>query len=163
VTTKLLPLLFFYGTLISLAQNSSEKVIWISHSENIDNEYTVQFKYPSYYKFDWIENGLCLGKTTKSNEYGNTMDWGIWMIEPHNYKQPNPNNVFFKDYFLAQKDTLVVSSYKAIRTILQQRHGRKYKEDIAITFPNCVFEIENQKTSSDDFKTFYNSIIITKK
>jgi hypothetical protein len=149
-------------SIIGCAQENSKSTIWKNYSEDVNNGYSIQFNYPSYFKFSRIENCMCLGHPLKSGEYDNTMDWGIWINEPSNYEELDISyfkNEFNND-FIIKKDTLIVSEHKALRTIVTQSHGNKYYENIVISYPNCILEITNKKCESKDFKKFYNSIII---
>lgn len=155
----LLSFLFIF-TIHVFAQKQSKGVRWINHSETINNGYTVQFKYPNYFKYDWIENGLCLGVKEEKSGHNNTMDWGIWMDDPSNYEEVTIKGMYFKEYDVMKKDTIVISGYKGVRTVLEQKHGDKYYEEIAIIFSDVVFTVSNSKKQSVDFMTFYKSIFI---
>jgi len=160
IKNQILLVFLFFCTNQIVAQRPSSNVRWIDHSETINNGYTIHFKYPSYYKYDWIENGLCLGKKDEKSEYNNTMEWGIWMDYPQNYQEPNPKSEGFKEYFIWKKDIVVISGYSGLRTILKHKYGQEYREEIAIKLSNVVFTIVNSNKQSEDFITFYKSITI---
>ena len=160
---KMIIVFLLFKSMFIFAQDKTEKSIWKSYSEKVNNGYSIQFKYPTYFKFDRIENCMCLGRPAKSEEYNNTMDWGIWIDEPRNYSELDEaylKKEFNNDYTI-KKDTIMLSKHKALRTIVSQSHGEKYYELIVIKFKDCVFEIINKKAKSVDFKVFYDSIIIT--
>jgi len=144
------------------SQIKSEESSWKKYSEKIDNGYTVQFEYPMYFKLDRIENCMCLGKSSKKDSYNNTMDWGIWMDDPQNYSEFD--SIYyekeFNNDFIIKKDSLIISGYKSVRTIVNQRSGEKYSESIIVKLKDCIFELINSKSESDDFKRFYTSIKI---
>ena len=149
---------------LSYSQNKPQSD-WKKYSELIENGYYIQFDYPSYLKFDRIENCLCLGYDAKNQEYNNTMDWGIWIDTPENYSEQDEN--FYKKEFgndvVIKRESITISNNKAFRKIIRQPNGEKYEESIVIKFKDCVFEITNRKSESKDFERFYKSITITKK
>ena len=83
---NILILLLLTISIISYSQNQPQND-WKKYSEVIDNGYYIKFDYPSYLKFDRIENCLCLGYDAKKQEYNNTMDWGICIDTPENYSE----------------------------------------------------------------------------
>jgi len=153
---------FLLGSMLACSQN--DKNIWRNYSEKLDNGYLIQFKYPSYLKFDRIENCLCLGVSSNVNEYNNTMEWGIWIDEPSNYIELD--SLYFKEKFnnnfIIKKDYIIISNQKASRTVVKQSSGDKYYESILIKFNDCFIEVTNDKGESEDFKKFYESIVITR-
>jgi len=159
---RLIVLIVLFNSFFVSAQTKIVKPIWNNYSENINNGYLIQFKYPSYFKLDRIENCICLGLPDKSGEYNNTMDWGIWINEPKNYRALDNSFVKqeFNNDFIVKKDTIIISKYKAQRILIKQLLGKKYYEIIVIKLNDCVFEIINKKKESNDFRTFYNSIRI---
>jgi len=160
---KMIIVCLLLNSMLIFAQDKTEKTIWKSYSEKVNNGYFVQFKYPTYFKFDRIENCMCLGQPDKSEEYNNTMDWGIWIDEPRNYTELDEAYLKkeFNNDLIIKKDTVMLSNHKALRTLVTQIHGKKYYEIIVIKFADCVFEIINKKAHAEDFNIFYNSILIT--
>lgn len=144
------------------AQTKTEPRDWKVYSEKVDNRYNVSFEYPSYFKFDRVENCMCLGKPDKNGEYDNTMDWGIWIDEPQNYRELGQD--YYKENFgndvIIKRDSVMISTYKALRIIARQPQGAKYAETIILVLNDCVFEMTNRNKASDDFIRFYKSIII---
>jgi hypothetical protein len=139
---------------------------WKTVSKDINIGYQVSFEYPAYWKFDWVENCLCLGKPSKDPKYvefNNTMNWGIWMESVENFQDPPV--AFYKKEFGGDLrlliDTVEVAGYKATRHTFTQAKGTKFKQTIIIKVDNeNVFEITNDKGNSADFKRFLKSIRI---
>ena len=136
----------------------------MAYTESTNNGYSIQFEYPKTLKFDRIENCFCLGKESKSTEYDNTMDWGIWLTEPQNFTEPDSNyyKELYNNDFLMNRETVLVSNLKAERTVFRQVKGDKYNEMIILKFEDCIFEITNSKAESADFERFWKSIKIKK-
>jgi len=155
-------LTFSYSQIYS--QNGCINNDWKIYTENINNKYYIQFEYPQSLKFDRIENCCCLGKESKSTEYNNTMDWGIWLTEPLNFTEPDSTyyKKLFNNDFSMKIETVRVSNLKAERTVFRQAKGDKYQEIIILKLEDCIFEITNSKAESVDFERFWKSIKIMK-
>jgi hypothetical protein len=156
--------LFTFSYSLVYSQNRTIVNDWKVYTEIINNGYNIQFEYPQSLKFDRIENCCCLGKESKSTEYNNTMDWGIWITEPQNFREPD--SIYYKELynndFSMNRETVLVSNLQAERTVFRQVKGDKYNEIIILKFEDCIFEITNSKAESVDFERFWKSIKIKK-
>jgi len=165
---RILLFIFFLAGQFSNAQTSnSSSTVWKHVTKDINIGFRVSFDYPSYWKFDWVENCLCLGKPSKAPqyiEYNNTMNWGIWMEDGENYQLPTID--FYKDKFHGDiyetEDTVTVAGYKATRLTYKQRKGTLFMQNIIFRIGGDVFDIENNKGDTADFQTFLKSINIKK-
>jgi hypothetical protein len=165
---KILVFVFLLIGHFSNAQNSNKNLTaWKHVTKDINTGYRISFSYPSYWKFDWVENCLCLGKPSKAPqyiEYNNTTNWGIWIEDGENYQFPNID--FYKDKFHGDiyetKDTVTIGGFTATRLTYRQRKGSLFMQNIIFKIRDDVFDIENNKGDTADFQAFLKSIIIKK-
>ncbi len=161
-----LKIIIFLTILCSIVYSQKKTIenVWIIDTVSVNKEFRIQFEYPQSLKFDRIENCCSFGTESKSTEYNNTMDWGIWMTEPQNFIEPD--SIYFKelynDDFSIKREPVLVSNFKAERTVCKQTIGDKYYEIIILKFEDCIFEITNSNAESVDFERFWKSIKIEK-
>jgi len=141
------------------AQNDT----WINATQQLEDlGCTIQFKYPPNLKFVWVENCLCIGRKTIRNEYSNSMDWGICLLETKFYHQLTLKQIkeVYGSDCLIKEDTILLVGQKVLHRQISGKNGNKYMETLILKHKNWILEIDNDKCYSKDFELFYKSISI---
>ena len=145
------------------AQNISKNTIWVNTTQQLEDlGCAIQFKYPNYLQLKWVENCLCIGRKTTHNEFSNTMDWGICLLETKFYHQLTLTQIkeIYGSDCTIKKDTILLLGQKVLHTQIRGKNGNKYLETLILKYKNWILEINNDRGYSKDFELFYKSISI---